>query len=111
MIQTYQTEPEGQRTFEAHKKYIDIQYILSGRELILYKETSVLKHRKPYDPDRDVIFLEDVEAKQILLESGDFVIFWPQDAHKPGCMAHIPSEVRKIVAKIRLPEHRVQPFL
>ena len=56
-----------------------------------------------YNPERDVEFYKDVEdATKIVLTDGAYVIIYPTDAHNPGMCGVEPSEVKKIVAKIRI---------
>jgi biofilm protein TabA len=103
LVQTYESEASGQRTFESHRACVDIQYIFSGREIIFYGLSERMSPEAPYDPSRDVTFYEDsAEARPIHLAKGDFVVLWPQDAHKPGCLWETPVSVRKVVMKIRL---------
>lgn len=102
MIQTYRCKPREECTFEAHQNYIDIQYILSGRECIYYQESSSLVPKSPYDLGRDVTFFEEAPGKPLHLEAGDFVVFWPQDGHQPCCILGDAGEVRKVVVKIRI---------
>lgn len=102
MVQTYRTEPADKRTYESHLRYVDVQYILSGQEIIAYQEASGLEPRQAYDPEKDVIFYQDTPGKDLHLKAGDFVIFWPQDGHKPACQVESAEEIRKIVVKVQL---------
>lgn len=103
-IQSYTTEPKSDRRFEAHEKYIDIQYMLSGSEQIYYQEADSLVVKTPYDDERDVAFYEETPGKPIALNAGEFIIFWPQDGHQPCCILDQAEAVRKIVVKIRIQE-------
>jgi biofilm protein TabA len=103
LVQTYETEPFDRRVFESHRRYADIQYILFGREIIHYAPSGALNPKAPYDTVRDVTFYEDSPGRAMPLEANEFVILWPQDGHKPGCVWDTPVTVRKIVLKILLP--------
>ena len=105
MVQEYQTKTADQPpAFEAHRKYIDIQYVVSGREAV---EVSTLASCKPttvYDEARDVIFFEDhAAAVNCVWSAGDFGIFYPCDVHKPGqADQNVSCAVKKIVVKVKI---------
>jgi biofilm protein TabA len=102
LVQTYDTAPGVEKRFESHRQYVDVQFLASGRERILYTDSRELEVDTPYDEETDVVFYEDPEfSSSILLRTGEFVILYPQDAHKPGCMAGGREAVKKVVVKIR----------
>ncbi len=99
MVQEYDTKPVEGAKFEAHRKFIDIQYIYSGEEVCYYAPLSQLK-AEPYQPEKDYVGLEG-SGFAMPLRAGEFAIFFPQDAHLPSRMtAAGPQPVRKIVVKI-----------
>jgi len=100
MIQKYNTKRKEEAFWEAHKRYIDLQYIIQGIELIGYANISHLS-QGVYDPTRDFLPLHG-EGDFLSLHEGHFVIFMPQDAHMPGIAIDSPAIVRKIVLKIAL---------
>ena len=101
LVQSYDTGPATERRFETHRRNIDIQYIVAGRERILHLPFAGLEVETPYDSDVDAVFYHDPAASSsILLTAGDFAIFHPQDAHKGGCMAGGREAVRKVVIKV-----------
>ena len=103
LVQSYDTAPATEKKFETHRRHIDIQYIVSGRERILHLPFAGMVVKTPYDDERDVIFYEDPPASSsILLGPGDFAVFHPADAHKGGCMAGGREAVRKVVIKVRV---------
>ncbi len=91
----------GTTRFESHKKYIDVQYIVSGAECMLCAPVYALKECEAYNPEKDVVFypLSEKENTSIDLYSGDFVVFYPHDAHSPEHPIN-DNEVLKIVFKI-----------
>jgi YhcH/YjgK/YiaL family protein len=99
LVQDYQTKPISEGRLEAHRKYIDIQYIIRGCERMGYAALDGVQPSTEYDEVKDLIFYEGcgdfVTAKQ-----GDFLVFAPQDAHMPGIMAEKSSYVKKAVFKI-----------
>ena len=70
--------------FEAHRKYIDIQYLVSGTEEIGWCPTGECRQVvEPYDEARDIMFFADRPQLWIELGVGKFMIFFPEDAHAP----------------------------
>lgn len=98
--QGYLTRPPSQGRWEAHRRYIDIQYIISGREAMGYAPLSMLKPNTPFDEARDVGFY-DGAGSFVTVEAGMFAIFYPHDGHMP-CMqvAGQSGPVRKVVMKV-----------
>lgn len=104
MVQEYTTKPSESGTFEGHQNYIDIQFILSGVEIIEFMDITKAQVKTPYDPTKDAAFFCDSEkAGKAILEAGEYGIFYPHDIHKPGRVANdTPCEVRKIVVKVKV---------
>ena len=102
MVQEYETKYPEQARYEAHEKYVDIQYIVKGVERMEFAETSKLKVTERYNPEKDVKFLEEPKVIDAsIVEAGDYRIFYPEDAHRPGlCVNNTPAKVKKILAKI-----------
>ena len=104
MVQEYDTAPSTEKRFESHLRYIDIQYLVSGRERMLHAPSDSLQVDVPYRDEKDVAFYLDPEASSSLLVlPGHFAIFFPADGHKPGLMAGGRDAVRKVVVKVRVP--------
>ena len=85
---------------EAHREYIDIQYVLSGEEYMGVSNLDNLTVVEDYDAQRDIIFYNG-EVEKVLVKTGEFVIFYPEDAHLPCQVVDIPRKVKKAVAKIK----------
>lgn len=100
-IQTYTTKSNAD--FEAHREYIDIQYIISGEEIISVSQYDECKTTIAYNSEKDIEFLSGKGFDNILSE-GEFMILYPKDAHKPSISINInnPQTVRKAVVKVRL---------
>ena len=100
-IDEYTTKPLENCRFEAHRKYIDIQLLLMGEEVIETAFTGELEIAEPYDADRDVMFLKDTDDKTVLhLKKGYFALFYPTDAHKPQIAINAIDNVKKVVVKM-----------
>jgi YhcH/YjgK/YiaL family protein len=102
ILAEYQTKDIQNCKLEAHRKYIDIQYIISGSELIGYAPLNGQTIIEEYDGEKDVIFF-DGETSLVKLDSGMFAVFFPDDLHKPCIQtAEISELVKKIVVKIKV---------
>jgi biofilm protein TabA len=104
LVQAYETKRAGEvLSFEAHRKYIDIQYICTGEEMMGWAPLDALQNATAYNPDKDVLE-GDVLAKEmtpVLVRAGHAAIFYPEDAHAPKLAAGMPGAVRKIVMKVK----------
>ena len=98
-VQTYQTKENG--LFEAHRQYIDLQFIASGYEKIGVTDIKNCKTITAYDEEKDVEFLESETFTDIYMQEGDFLILYPEDAHKPCITINTPTTVKKVVVKIK----------
>ncbi len=95
------TVPHGARSFEAHERYIDIHVTLRGEEWYGYAPVNGLKEIEPYSAERDVRFFSG-EGVYFRVPTGHFVLFFPEDAHKPCISFREPELVRKLILKVGL---------
>jgi biofilm protein TabA len=85
---------------EAHKKYIDIQVVLSGVDRIGYKPTHACSSLQAgYDAEKDCEFYRDEPDAWCTVPEGSFVVFYPEDAHAPLAGS---EQVAKAVFKVRV---------
>ena len=83
---------------EAHRRFIDIQYVVAGEELIGWRNLASCRiHTESYDPDRDIEFYGDEPALWMPVPCGSYAILYPEDAHAPLAGK---GEVHKVVLKI-----------
>jgi biofilm protein TabA len=102
LVLSYETEAEQERRFEAHRNYLDIQCILSGREIIYWAPTEELSALDDYSEEKDIVFLSGEARARLRLTAGSFAVFYPEDAHKPNCAWDEPQRARKVVVKVRV---------
>lgn len=100
LVQEYGTKPVEEGFWEAHRRYIDLQYVASGTEGMGYANIHSLQQEE-YQPAKDLLPLHG-EGDQVILNAGSFVLLFPEDAHMPGMAVGSPEAVRKIVVKIAL---------
>ena len=96
-VSEYATKCEGQ--FEAHRRYIDVQCILSGEEKIEVAPADSLRITRDYDEDADILF-GDGEGEACILRAGQAIVLLPEEAHKPGLCLDAPAPVKKAVFKV-----------
>lgn len=104
LVQEYETKPLEAGRYEAHKKYVDIQYVISGKERIDVTAAEGMEIDEEYNEETDLVFFkEPKQAANIILTDGGYAILYPADSHKPGLRVDgNPTPVRKIVGKVRV---------
>ncbi len=102
LVQTYKTKPIEKAKFEAHRKYIDVQFIHSGRETILWAPLSTMKEETmAYSDEKDAALWKlTADTTPLHVSGGHFAILWPQDAHAPCVEWEKPEQVFKVVVKV-----------
>lgn len=86
-------------TWESHRKYIDIQYLIKGKELIGITTESNVVPTGDYDEKNDIIFYTG-EGDVHSFKPDSFFIFFPQDLHRPCIKVEGFDPVKKIVIKV-----------
>ncbi len=104
IVSEYETKTENEYGYEAHRKNIDIQYLLSGKERIACLPIERLKETKSYNVDSDAAFYEatDMHQQEMMIGNGYFAIFYPQDGHMPQLCIDKPMSVKKVVIKVEI---------
>lgn len=98
LVSEYTTKPLAEGRWEAHRKYLDLQCVGAGRELIGYAPLSTLSCGD-YITEKDISW-HTGDGSFMLMEPGRFMLLWPGDGHMPGIAADTASPVRKVVLKI-----------
>lgn len=101
-VMEYDTVPWEEASYEAHKHYTDIQYIIQGCEVMTYAPADRLTVSVPYNEGKDVMKFDDsVGGLRAAVHAGEYMIFNPWDGHKPKAADGAPAHVKKIVVKIK----------
>ena len=89
---------------EVHRRYLDIQFLASGEEIIgVAADTGVNVISESLLEQRDIIFYHEMANESFLtMEPGNYAIFFPQDVHRPACNKEKETKIRKIVVKVAL---------
>jgi YhcH/YjgK/YiaL family protein len=103
IVSEYETRTVNENGYEAHRKYIDIQYLLKGAEKNCCLPIERLKETKPYKEDIDVAFYNaEIPTQELILGDGYFAIYWPQDGHMPCLSIDGYERVKKVVIKVEI---------
>ena len=96
------SKPEEECIYEAHRKYIDLHYIVEGVEKIATSDISKLTSTQDYSQDNDIEFLTGQADGYYILNPKNFMVCFPNDAHKVAIMNNCASKISKIVFKIAM---------
>jgi YhcH/YjgK/YiaL family protein len=100
-VSHYETKNLSDARFETHRKYIDIQMVIEGREGCYYLPGEGLAEDGPFEAARDVGFFKGENRSCFPLEPGMFAVFFPQDAHKPSCdFEGKKAKIHKVILKV-----------
>lgn len=105
LVQEYQTRPRAAGIWEAHRRYIDIQFVADGAEIMGYAPVSNLAVQQVYDIEKDFELFGGPApgiGEFFRAPTGAFAIFAPPDAHMPGLADGAPAAVRKVVVKVNI---------
>jgi len=98
---TFDSIPEEKAFFENHREYIDIHVVLDGAEGM---EIALPENLKLYEerPETDAYFYHGTGYHRLTLTPGNFLVAFPEDAHKTQMMLDVPRPVTKVVFKIHI---------
>jgi len=88
--------------FESHRKYIDIQCLVVGAELMEVADIAKLPVTEAYDAERDVIIYGDfLDTSVLRISAGEAAVYFPEDGHMPNLRVGADAAfVRKTVVKV-----------
>lgn len=102
-VTEYMTKEPETAKYEAHRKYIDIQYVAAGEEYIEVLPLQMIDEEQNYDENADILFFEsETQGDKLYADSTRFFVFFPTDVHKPCLKIGTSRIVKKIVVKIPL---------
>jgi biofilm protein TabA len=102
LVQETQTFPKAERRAEAHAKMIDIQFVITGTEMIGFGLPNAKNEvAEDWLETKDILFYQTVaDETDLYLTAGTYAIFFPGEAHRPCCRYGAVNLVRKVVVKI-----------
>lgn len=98
----YFTKSENEKFWESHKKYLDVQIMINGTEKVAINDIRDMEV-KSFDEEKDLTILEGDKAFDIIMKTGDVLVFFPNDVHKPELNISEndnSGNIRKIVTKV-----------
>ena len=99
----YEAKEPTNTIYEAHKNYVDIQYIVEGQEHVDVSFEEYMELDTPYDVEKDIMFYKNPQkCFSRILGVGEYIIVLPHELHKPGQKVGENGNVKKIVGKVRV---------
>lgn len=99
---TLETKPEKDCIFEAHRRYADVHFTVEGCEKIVVRDIHAVTLHTPYSEKKDIGFYTCEEGVAVVVHPGEFLVCYPQDAHKVAIAPAGPGPVKKLVGKVRV---------
>ncbi|HEY6094501.1 MAG TPA: YhcH/YjgK/YiaL family protein [Gallionellaceae bacterium] len=98
IVEHAQGKPQEHARLEAHRKYIDIQLVLEGDEVMGWKPLAdCLNPVSEHSLEKDIRFFDDAPASWVAVPPDHFCIFFPEDAHAPLVGE---GKIRKVIFKV-----------
>lgn len=94
------TTPEN-RFWEAHKEYIDVHVVLQGKEQIDLNFINNMQ-LKEYVQKDDFLPMEGEKNASVILKPGDFLVCYPNDAHRTAVAVEASETVKKVIFKVKI---------
>jgi biofilm protein TabA len=95
------TKDYDKTAFESHRKYIDLQYVITGEENMAKAPLASVTVNKPYDEAADIAYYTG-EGKIYTVPRGTFMLFFPTEAHRPNITPGGNKVVKKVVIKVNV---------
>ena len=97
------TAPREKKSYESHRKYIDIHYVLGGKETIEWSDVHELSVTQGYNQEKDYTLYDGKKkGNELCMKPGMVAVFFPEDGHMPGICAGKPVRVVKVVVKLAI---------
>jgi YhcH/YjgK/YiaL family protein len=102
-LMSYESKVPAGPTHEVHRKYADVQFLLSGQETMHFTPAGRLGPGNGYQEEKDYELCDaPVRPSTLTLQAGQFAIFFPGEGHQPGLALGTPAPVRKVVVKVKI---------
>lgn len=97
----YETTTPEKRFWEAHRKYLDVHFMLDGQEQIDLNFIENMQQKEFVEKD-DFLPLEGDSNSHVALRPGDFLICYPHDGHRTAVAVDGPEKIKKAIFKVRI---------
>ncbi len=101
VITKAETQDAKERFYEAHKKYIDIHYVLNGEQIIKWLPVNKFEPVNYNDENDFYKYEENFQGSEILMKDNNIAIFFPKDAHMPLCKVDKKRQIKVCVVKVK----------
>lgn len=104
MVGTHALKRPEEAALEAHDRYIDVQVVIAGAESFGWAQRAACTEpRGEFDGDNDIVFYKDMPTSTVTALAGEFVIFFPEDAHAPLIRPEgVSGGCRKAIFKVKV---------
>ncbi len=99
IIQNYTTRPAADGRPEAHRQFLDVQYILEGEECVGWADVAALTPDGAFDPANDIGFYTG-HTDLVRVGAGYCYVVFPEDAHMPATAVAEPMACKKMIIKL-----------
>lgn len=100
IFQKYDSKDGREPIFEAHRKFIDVQYVHSGSEAILVSNGDEAMITQAYDVENDFELFQLKQWSTLHMTNGMAAVLYPKDLHAPGIQFQQSELIEKIVVKV-----------
>lgn len=102
ILDEYKTISRDYKKAEMHRKFIDVQFIISGEESMGFDfETENDQPSENYSPEKDVALYDKINKENYFtVQKNMYIVFYPGEIHRPGCSLEGEVNVRKAIVKI-----------
>ncbi len=100
IVQAYETKDPATEKLEAHKKFIDVQYVVNGQEKMGHALLKAQIPSREYQSEDDFMLFDEAPDFFSVITEGMFTIFYPTDLHMPCILHQASSQVKKVVVKV-----------
>lgn len=101
LVQANTTKPAEGQLLEAHREFLDIQYIVKGSETVGWAPLETLTLEGEFNTGKDKGAYSGSCDFMDIREGYCYVVF-PEDGHMPGCHVDAPKEFVKLVVKLEV---------
>lgn len=101
-VMEFETVPASEKPFEAHRRYADVHFVISGVERLACAPVDELEALGEYNDGDDYgLYVNPKREAWVEMHEGDLVVTPPCDAHKPGCCTEAgPAKLKKVCVKV-----------
>jgi biofilm protein TabA len=103
-IMSYLPKPAAENRFETHHIHADVQFVVSGAEIMQTARIKDLEPSTEYDSKGDYQFYKAAKAvSDQIVQAGEFAVFYPHQPHRPSCAYDAyQGMVKKLVFKVKI---------